>query len=316
MKKVIVIGTFVADILLKGYDLSRVQLDNIAFLGSCGINVGGNACNVAMDLRKLGVGVQVMGRVAGDEFGNYILNEMKGIGIDCSCMQYDETVNTGVSVVFIEKNGEKAILQYVGANNALAFDEMGIDKDVDAAIITGLGLIPEIEDSLFEITEFFTNRKIPVIIDTSANTSNLLAKMDSKVLRNIDYMIINEREVLDLTKADSISCAAEMLRNRGCRNLIVKVGERGAYFWGEGKTFLKEGIKTTVVDTTGAGDAFLSGFTYALLDGADVEECVEFANMLGSCCVEKMGSTNNIIKETYRNFIRWSLPNRATNTIR
>ncbi len=86
MKKVIVIGTFVADILLKGYDLSRVQLDNIAFLGSCGINVGGNACNVAMDLRKLGVGVQVMGRVAGDEFGNYILNEMKGIGIDCSCM--------------------------------------------------------------------------------------------------------------------------------------------------------------------------------------------------------------------------------------
>ncbi len=294
MKKVIVIGTFVADILLKEYDLNSVKMDNISFLGHCGINVGGNACNVAMDLRKMGIEVQAMGKVAGDEFGNYILNEMKAIGIDCSCMQRDESVNTGVSVIFIDNNGEKAILQYTGANNNLAFDERGIDEDIDAAIITGLGLIPEIEDKLLEITEFFAKKGIPIIIDTSANTSNLMPKLNRKVLHNIDYIIINEREVLDLTQAESIDAAFEILRACGCHNLIVKVGERGAFFRGEKKSFSKPGIKTVAVDTTGAGDAFLSGFTYALLNGSEVEACVEFANKMGARCVEAIGSTSNI----------------------
>lgn len=294
MRKVIVIGTFMADILLKGYKLDCVKPDNISFLKSCNVNVGGNGCNVAVNLKKLGLDVQIMGNIAKDELGLFIINEMEELGINHSCIQYSEDLATGVSIIFIEKNGEKGILQYVGANRNLSFKADGLDEEEGVAVITGLGLIPKIENDLEQITKHLKQHNKTIIVDTSANTCNLMDKLEREALANIDYFLINEREVMDLTKTDTIEKAAEYLLERGCKNVIIKVGEKGAYYFNKTDSFYKIGIDTNVVDTTGAGDAFLAGFTYALLHEYDMELCVEIANKVGAKCVEKIGSTSNV----------------------
>lgn len=292
MKKIIVIGTYIIDILLKGYDINEIKPDNITFLDSCNMSIGGNAGNVAVNLRKYDFDVQVLGRVARDKLGSYIIQELEDLNVICNCMQFEDNLYTGVSIVFIENNGEKAILQYVGANHCLSFQEEGLYEEPDAVIITGLGLIPEIEEHLAEITDYFKKKHAIIIADTSANTKFLLKKLDSRVLSNIDYFMINEREILDLTDERNIEDAAQILCKRGGKNVIVKMGERGAYCCGNDMNFYKEAVKTNIVDTTGAGDAFVAGFTYALLNSMDIETCVEIANIEGASCVEKIGSTS------------------------
>lgn len=294
MKKVIVIGTYIIDLLLKGYDINAIKPDNITFLDSCKMSIGGNAGNVAVNLKKYDFDVQVLGRVARDKLGSYIIRELEDLDVICNCMQFEDDCYTGVSIVFIENNGEKAILQYVGANHRLSFQKEGLYEDADAVIITGLGLIPEIEEHLVEITDYFKKKDMIIIADTSANTEFLLKKFDSRALSNIDYFMINEREILDLTNESNIEDAAQILCDRGSKNVIVKMGERGAYCFGSDKNFYKEAVKTGIVDTTGAGDAFLAGFTYALLNSMDIETCVEIANMEGASCVRKIGSTSYV----------------------
>lgn len=293
-KQVIVIGTYIVDILLKGYDISSIKPDNIAFLDSCKMSIGGNAGNVAVNLKKYDLGVQVLGKVAKDKFGSYVIHELEKCDVKTNCMQYSEGCGTGVSIVFIENNGEKAILQYIGVNRELKFESEGLSKDAEAVVITGLGLIPEIEDQLEEITNYFKCKGKVIITDTSAYTSYLLPKLNERVLKSIDYFMVNEREILDLTKQNNIIDAAQMLLKKGSRNVIVKMGEKGAYYFGSNINFYKPAEKADIVDTTGAGDAFLSGFTYALLKGMSIERCIDIANKEGACCVERLGSTSYV----------------------
>lgn len=294
MSDVIVIGTFIVDILLKGYKLENIKPDNISFMDSCKMGVGGNGCNVAVDLARLGVRVQVMGNIAQDNWGTFILDEMKRLNIDSRCMQISNDVGTGVSVIFVEENGEKGILQYVGANKNLSFKQEGLDDESGIVVITGLGLIPEIEDNFKQISGYFKHKNKLILVDTSANTGVLIEKMKNNICTDIDYFLVNEREAFDLSECNDIEEAADYLLGLGNKNVIIKLGDRGAYFANKATRFYKQAVETDVVDTTGAGDAFLSGFVYGLIHKMDIEKCVELSNKVGSACVEKVGATTNI----------------------
>lgn len=293
MSDVIVMGTFVVDILLKGYDLKKICSDNICFLNSCSMNIGGNAGNVTIDLRKIGLKVQAIANISNDTFGKFILSEMQKYKVDISYMQFSQDTGTGVSIIFIEENGEKSILQYLGANTNLSFEE-DLDENAKIVVITGLGLIPNIENNFEEITKSIKKLNKTIVVDTSANTIDLLSKISSNAFENIDYFLANEREVMDLTKMNDIESSAEYLLNLGCKNVIIKLGEKGAYFLNKEKQFYAPSVKTNVVDTTGAGDAFVSGLVYGLIHGYDNELCIKIANRVGSSCIEMIGSTQSV----------------------
>ena len=118
---------------------------------------------------------------------------------------------------------------------------------------------------------------------------NLNLENYGKYLEIADYYTPNRKEALLITGKDSIDEAARVLSGY-FKRVIVKLDKDGCLGMEDGRKFTVSpvpGIKC--VDSTGAGDAFLSGFCYGLYHGKSLEECIKFGNITGARCVEKVG---------------------------
>jgi ribokinase len=99
--------------------------------------------------------------------------------------------------------------------------------------------------------------------------------------------IITGVKITDIPSAEK---AAEIIMKRGAKNVIITLGEAGAYIKSENFTGLIPGIKVIPVDTTAAGDVFNGALAVALSEGKALNEAVVFANKAASISVTRMGA--------------------------
>ncbi len=112
-----------------------------------------------------------------------------------------------------------------------------------------------------------------------------------KILPFVDIFLPNEKEILHLTNENSVSNALEKLSGKA-NNIVVKMGSKGSLLYSKGKTILKEPfLNTNVIDTIGAGDSFNAGFIFKFINGAKLEECQEFGNLIGAINTTAPGGT-------------------------
>jgi ribokinase len=121
------------------------------------------------------------------------------------------------------------------------------------------------------------------------------SKLESEILKNVDYLTPNETEVrilLGLPPDDPTPTLelAQQLRAQGVKNLITTQGEKGALvLCDEGLFEVPRVSPGEIVDTTGAGDAFTAGLAVALAEGSGLLEAVRFANCCGALACTKLG---------------------------
>ena len=116
-------------------------------------------------------------------------------------------------------------------------------------------------------------------------------------LEQADYYLPNRREALKMTGAAGVDEATEVL-SRYFKHVIIKVDSEGCLIRDEEGTRIippLQGIEA--VDATGAGDAFLAGFTYGLYHGYSVDDCVRFGNITGGTCVQAFGCLTKTLTE-------------------
>ena len=114
-----------------------------------------------------------------------------------------------------------------------------------------------------------------------------------------DYVTPNETELEKLTGIpasgrENVRLAAEKLREMGAENVIVTLGEDGAYWLGQQKEGFFPSRKVEAVDTTAAGDCFNGAFAAALAEGMDTEEAIRFANGAASIAVTRKGALDSL----------------------
>jgi ribokinase len=111
----------------------------------------------------------------------------------------------------------------------------------------------------------------------------------------VDYLIPNETELSLLTGVDvndivSAERAAKSLLERGVKNVIVTLGSQGALLVTSTQVTLVNTFQVKVVDTTAAGDAFIGGFAYSLLQNKSLEESVRYGCACGALATTKFGA--------------------------
>jgi ribokinase len=115
-----------------------------------------------------------------------------------------------------------------------------------------------------------------------------------EIFASVDYLTPNESELrilLGLPADDprsSRELAAE-LRRRGVRNVVVTLGRQGALILTDDLDQMVPAVPVDVVDTTGAGDAFNSGFAVALAEGRDIVAAVRFGVVCGALACTRLG---------------------------
>ena len=309
MKKILCIGGVTVDIVVNPVD-SLPQSGTLKAVENITTSVGGCAANAAIDLGKLGAPVALSCKVGGDAFGKMVINEAFRNGVKVSGIAVDNGVSTSASVVTVASSGERSFLYSAGST--AKFCASDVDKELlkkcDIVFIASAMLLPMLDgEPMRKLLAKAKKMGKYTVMDTVWDPDDIWLDKVRPALSELDLFMPSYEEAAKITQKSSPEDIAQVLNSLGAKNVIVKMGSKGAYVKPEGKeAFISKAFcLDKPVDTNGAGDAFCAGFLCALAQGWDFERCAQFANAVGRFCVTGRGASSGIRpKEEIENFIK------------
>ena len=257
---------------------------------------GGAGGNVASWLAVLGNDVTMVGRIGNDAAGSAITAEFDALGISYGQI-VKEGLHTGVVVCLVDPSGERTMLADNGANAGLAISDLPALDGVDAIYLTGYAPIaPLSREGVLEMVRTINSREIPIIFDP-ATVGGMQGVPVEEILSwcaLMDAVIMNEEEAIYLSGLSDLESALNFFVELTPR-AIIKRGSAGAIGLERGGQIISVTATTsTVVDTTGAGDAFAAGFIDAFTGRRDFSYAIERASAVAGHCVAIVGARGRV----------------------
>lgn len=284
-----VMGSINMDFILK---MNRVPETHENVLGTdYGYAFGGKGANQATALARLGAKVKMIGKVADDDNGKKLIENLNSIGIDTSGVAENGS-QTGLAAILIDGEGRNRIVVYEGANS-----EIEPNEAIDHLNNTDLLLVQfeTNEQAVVNTVNFAINNKITTVIDCGPAKNFQLEKM-----QGADILSPNENETQALTgifpeSDNDILEASKILMSRSkARYIVLKLGERGCSVW-DGKSLkMMSAYKSNVVDTTAAGDCFTAAMALHYKKTGNIYEACDIGNKAGSIAVSRMGAAESM----------------------
>jgi len=293
MKKVLVLGSINIDFVsfVSRYPHPGETLVSNDF----GIFQGGKGANQAIALAKLDVPTLMLGKVGKDILSNFALSSLKENGVDTTGISKSQKSSTGSASIWVNAQGQNSIVIYPGANGE-------VDEDF---IIQHEKFF---DDASWFLTQFEVPLKSILLALKLAKKHGLKTIMDPAPVKKIinddiwglvDYLLPNEVELKELTHTEDVLKGIHILKSRGVKEVIVKLGKQGAGYEDKGTLNLFPAVPVEqVVDTTGAGDCFIAGFLYEMLQKEDIAQAIQVANLTASYSIQKKGAAISFPKKS------------------
>lgn len=285
MPGILVVGSLNADLVVRaprfpqpGETISGDDLNIIP---------GGKGANQAVAAARLGSTISMLGRVGNDNFGDFLLENLKQNQVDSTLIQRDDS-STGTAIIIVDSNGQNSIVLSPGANGKVSLD------DVNNASFTNYQLLLlQLEIPLPTVLRAAQRAKennARVVLNPAP-----AKELPDELIALADFIIPNETELSLLTKQKvsdiaSAQPAARNLLGRGAKNVVVTLGGKGALVVNTETSKHVETYQVEVVDTTAAGDAFIGGFATSLLENKSLEDAIRFGCACGALAVTKFGA--------------------------
>lgn len=268
---------------------TKVDIDKIQF------STGGGATNAATTFARNGHESIFIGCIADDPAGTAIVNSLDDEGIDSSYITYTDRAQTGYSVLLLAPSGERTILTCRGAS--AKFDLLNPD-DLET-INPDWIYVTTFRGNMDMLDQFFTKAKA-LGGKIMFNPGNLELEHRRKLLgllSDVDVLLLNKTEAKKIVEGTSLAELVGRLRNY-VPAVIITDGNQGAIATDQNETYrigIYEDIR--VKDSTGAGDAFGSGFLAAYANGKTFKDSLVFASANSTSVVQKIGSKAGIINQ-------------------
>lgn len=296
---VVCVGVMVADVLAQGVDQSIFQREMTRV--PLKLSTGGDAFNQAINISSMGYKVALCGKVGKDGVGNFLISEANNHSINTSSISIDNDHQTSVTIVLINENGERNFIgMQNGTNGYLTAKDINTELFKTSRIVS----IGSIYGSLS-----FTGEEVSNIIQ-EAKKMNCITVADmmhadrgsiedaTKTLKFVDFFLPNLKEAESLTGKSNLEEISDVLLNIGVGCVIIKLGKKGCFVKSRklniNSQFVDSYEVEKVVDTTGAGDALVSGFISGLIDGCNIIDCVKRGCAAGHIIVQSVGATGAI----------------------
>jgi len=303
MSRIIVIGSSNTDMVIK---TEKLPVPGETILGGTFLmNPGGKGANQAVAAARLGGKVTFITKRGNDLFGNQAVGLLMREGIHTQYIVKDMELPSGVALITVDSAGENSIVVAPGSNgNLLQEDIPPVIFDAGKYEILLLQLeIPMDTVEYCAISAY--DRGIKVILNPAPArqlSDNLLVHTWLITPNETEAETITGVSITDITSAER---AAGLLQERGVKNVIITLGDSGAFVKSENYTGLIPGVKVIPVDTTAAGDVFNGALAVAISEGKNIVDAVNFANKAASISVTRMGAQASA---PYRNEISIDSP--------
>jgi ribokinase len=294
MKKICVLGSIGYDLVTYLYNFPKA---GETILGKKFIqNPGGKGENQAIAAAKAGGNVTFVGSIGDDNYGEILKKTLENNKVK-SVLKVVPNTSTQIATILIEENGENHIVIVPGANNC--FDKKMIDdniKLIKESDIIILQLEIPMETVEYAVDKAYELKKI-IILNPAPG-----AKLSQNIIKKCTYLTPNENEAGLITQMpydtiDNIKAAAKKLYDQGAQNVIITLGEKGAYLKNKNDDIIIPTYKVNAVDTTGAGDCFTGVFATYLSKGKNMIEAIKYANIASSISVTRPGAVPSLPSE-------------------
>jgi sugar/nucleoside kinase (ribokinase family) len=253
---------------------------------------GGAAANVASWLSFNKTPSYLVVRIGDDSAGQTLITELESYGVEHSS-RVIPNMNTGVVIVIVGREGERTMFPDSGANSGLGLSDLPDLSQFSAVYLSAYSLInTQSRTGVLEMIGAIKAAGLRIILDPA--TVGVLIEVGvsaaSEWLDFIDTIILNEEESHFLTgKENPVEAAAKLLER--VNTVVIKRGSNGAL--GQvrsGQLIQVEAKRTTVVNTTGAGDAFAAGFISIWANNGPLIDALESGADLAAECVALVGA--------------------------
>ena len=251
---------------------------------------GGKGANQAVAAAKLSGRSVMIGRVGKDIFGIDLRESLRKNNVDVSAVSTDDDQPTGTALITVDDNAENTIIIIPGANGAVSDKELVLlEKALSDAKVLMLQLEIPLE-TIISAAKLAKKHNVIVLLDPAP-----AQKLPDELLELCDYITPNETEVKILTDIEintttDAKKAAEILKNRGVSTVIIKMSDKGSFYFDGKEEFMFPAFSVRPVDTVAAGDAFNGGFAAALAEGKQLNEVLQWANAAGALSTTKAGA--------------------------
>ncbi|MDR1398783.1 MAG: carbohydrate kinase family protein [Treponema sp.] len=300
MNKIFCVGLVVVDVPLRPVSGAVFSCDSVR-IESPVWATGGDATNVAVTLKKLGVAASLCALVGNDGYGDFVVERLTTLDIDLRSFCRHPTLPTSVSHILIEPEGERHFLLSGMINSELSYRYVK-EELIDEADIVYLGSAMYMcgmdeggSAALFKRAHRAGKLTAADFGGGDAHDSVYWLHQLEPMLYETDILLPSYREAKTLTGKTELSDIRSVLSVFGAKLLIVKLGSKGCYLTDfKDEWYIPTFSEFKPVDTTGAGDSFVGGFLRGLLEGWSPENAAVFANVVASHNVTRIGATGGV----------------------
>jgi fructokinase len=273
---------------------------------------GGSPANVSVGLSRLGLRSAMVGVVGSDEFGHFLRERLAADGVDVSRLRQVDHARTGLLFVSLDARGERSFTNFRTRSAEFLLDDSDVDGDfVRRAKALHCGsnslLYPEAREAMVRMLTLARDAGMLVSCDPNLrlhvwSQPEELRVLLGRMLPLCTVVKLSEEEIHFATGEASPEGALRVLADWGVLLPVVTLGERGAVFLWKGEVLSVAAPEVTVVDTTGAGDGFVSAMLHGLVRGygdarslgdatrEDLVALMAFAASVGARVVTKLGA--------------------------
>ncbi|WP_423680834.1 ribokinase [Undibacterium sp. WLHG33] len=255
---------------------------------------GGKGANQAVAAARQGADVSFIGAVGDDGFGDFSQQCLAKEGINIQHLARVAGVATGVAGILVEDNGSNSIVLAAGANATLSVDQIEAATSVIGAAQLLLCQLETPVDTVTRAIAIAHAQGVKVVLNPAP-----AQQLDSALLKQVDYLIVNETEAsqlsgISVSNQASAQQASERLLELGVGTVLLTMGGDGALITQAGSSEFIPAIKVDVVDTTAAGDTFVGAFAVGIANGLSVSDASREAQYTAALTVTKLGAQTSI----------------------
>jgi fructokinase len=259
------------------------------------IEAGGSVANTMAGIAYLKGSPSFIGKINSDKFGEIYKKGLEKIKVNFSYVEKNEDLSTGASIIFITPDSERTMCTYLGISSQLSKKDINEDhiKGHEIIFLEGYlwdkGMSEEMFKHAIKLAKK-NNVKVAMSLSDIFCVSRHREDFYKLLINDLNILIGNENEMNELTQKNNLLDSINELKKFN-KIIIITRSEVGSLAILNNEIINCESTKVEkVLDLTGAGDLFASGFFKEYLDNSDIKKCLKTGSKLAAQVIQKIGA--------------------------
>lgn len=289
-------------------------------------SLAGAETNVAIGLSRLGHKTGLVTKLGEDSFAKYIFGKLKDESVDVSRVTFTPDFHTGMYLKEKVSRGNPAIEYYrkISAATTMSVNEIDAEYYLSSRLLHMTTIFPALSNSCLDYAKYIVTlmKGANKIISYDPNlrkslwNHNEMIKTVNEFARYADYFFPGREEGQILSGYSDLEDIAKFYLDKGVKTVVVTEADGAYYHSSDGQKGFVPGFDVEVVDTVGAGDAFVVGFISAVLEGKNNHEAVVRGNAIGARNIMFSGDNDGLPnKKELEKFLENAVQKDLTNNL-